>query len=295
MKKKIVCFGEILWDIYPDKVQLGGAPYNVFCRLNSFGINTDIVSSIGNDELGLKIIDTFKKNNYSLKYIQFENNYSTGKVMIELKNGEPNYTISENVAWDFISLPKKYIKDFDIIDVLIYGTLASRNTKSFSTLKEIIKNAKFKVLDLNIRQDYFSKEKLDFLIKNSNFLKVNIEELNLLNQLFNLNKFNTYKISESIFQEFELDYLCITNGSVNSILYDGNKFHEVESFKIKSIDNVGAGDSFLAALISNFFVKKINIIESMTVASAFGALTCTKKGATPQISDQEIKNFIKFN
>ena len=136
MKKKIVCFGEILWDIYPDKVQLGGAPYNVFCRLNSFGINTDIVSSIGNDELGLKIIDTFKKNNYSLKYIQFENNYSTGKVMIELKNGEPNYTISENVAWDFISLPKKYIKDFDIIDVLIYGTLASRNTKSFSTLKE---------------------------------------------------------------------------------------------------------------------------------------------------------------
>ncbi len=293
MKKKIICFGEILWDIYPDKIQLGGAPYNVFCRLNSFGINTEIVSSIGNDDLGLKIIETFKKNNYSSKYIQLENNYGTGKVMIELKNGEPKYSISENVAWDFISLPKKYIKDFDTIDILIYGSLASRNNESFSTLKEILKNSKYKILDLNIRQNYFNKEKLDFLIESSDFLKVNIDELFLLNQLFELNISNTQKLSESICKMYNLDYLCITNGSVDSTIYDGTNFYKINSFSVKSIDSVGAGDSFLAAFVSNFFFEKVNIHESLRIASAYGALTSAKKGATPNISNQEIKNFIK--
>tara|TARA_B100001057_G_scaffold499784_1_gene611783 strand:- start:26497 stop:27384 length:888 start_codon:yes stop_codon:yes gene_type:complete len=293
LNKKIICFGEILWDIYPDKIQLGGAPYNVFCRLNSFGINTEIVSSIGNDDLGLKIIETFKKNNYSSKYIQLENNYSTGKVMIELKNGEPKYSISENVAWDFISLPKKYIKDFDTIDILIYGSLASRNNESFSTLEEILKNSNYKILDLNIRQNYFNKEKLDFLIDSSDFLKVNLDELILLNQLFELNISNTQKLSESICKRYNLDYICITNGSVDSTIYDGTNFYKINSFSVKSVDSVGAGDSFLAAFVSNFFFKKVNIHESLRIASAYGALTSAKKGATPNISNQEIKNFIK--
>ena len=284
----IVCFGEVLWDVYPDKKIVGGAPFNVFSRLHSLGNNVDFISSIGNDELGNQILEHFDNNDYNRKFLNVDHNHKTGKVIISLKNGEPTYKILSDVAWDFIPLKASYDEILKDLDILVYGSLGSRNIVSFKTLKELTQQSKFNILDLNIRENYYDFEKVRFLLNSADFLKVNLEELELINQLFNLNISNTQNLISKILEQFDLKYLCVTNGEVESMIYDGNHFEITKSFRVDSIDNVGAGDNFLAALIDELFVKKNSLKSSLKIASAYGAITTTKNGAVPKINNYEL-------
>ena len=54
---KITCFGEVLWDVFPTYKKIGGAPLNVAARLKSFENDVSVISRIGTDDLGVKIID----------------------------------------------------------------------------------------------------------------------------------------------------------------------------------------------------------------------------------------------
>ena len=287
---KIVCFGEVLWDIYPDRMEIGGAPFNVYYRLNSLGNNVKIISSIGDDELGLKALKFFKKNNLNSEFISIDKEHKTGQVKIQLESGEPSYNIVNDVAWDFIPIKKEYSSEK--LDYLIFGSLTVRNDKSFETLKEIIRKSKFNILDLNIRQEYYNKYKLDYLLNSSDFLKINMDELFVLRDLFNIKYHEIEDIAQKIFSKFNLKYICLTNGSVNSSLFDGNEFIYVESLKVESIDNVGAGDNFLASLINEYFIKKNSLKSSLKIASIYGAITTTKKGAIPSINTKEINSFL---
>jgi len=287
---KIVCFGEVLWDIYPDRIEIGGAPFNVYYRLHSLGNNVKIISSIGDDDLGLKALNFFKKNNLNSEFISIDKEHKTGQVKIQLESGEPSYNIVDNVAWDFIPIKKEYTSEK--LDYLIFGSLAVRNDKSFETLKEIIRKSKFNILDLNIRQEYYKKDKLHYLLNSSDFLKINMDELFVLRDLFNIKYHETEDIAQKIFSKFNLKYICLTNGSVNSSVFDGNKFIYVESLKVESIDNVGAGDNFLASFIDEYFIKKNSLKSSLKIASIYGAITTTKKGAIPSINNSEIKIFL---
>lgn len=287
---KIVCFGEVLWDIYPDRIEIGGAPFNVYYRLHSLGNNVKIISSIGDDDLGLKALNFFKKNNLNSEFISIDKEHKTGQVKIQLESGEPSYNIVDNVAWDFIPINKEYTSEK--LDYLIFGSLAVRKDKSFETLKEIIRKSKFNILDLNIRQEYYKKDKLHYLLNSSDFLKINMDELFVLRDLFNIKYHETEDIAQKIFSKFNLKYICLTNGSVNSSVFDGNKFIYVESLKVESIDNVGAGDNFLASFIDEYFIKKNSLKSSLKIASIYGAITTTKKGAIPSINNSEIKIFL---
>tara|TARA_B100000674_G_C37937054_1_gene960798 strand:+ start:1195 stop:2064 length:870 start_codon:yes stop_codon:yes gene_type:complete len=287
---KIVCFGEVLWDIYPDRIEIGGAPFNVYYRLHSLGNNVKIISSIGDDDLGLKALKFFKKNNLNSEFISIDKKHKTGQVKIHLKSGEPFYDIVDNVAWDFIPITKQH--NSENFDYLIFGSLAIRNDKSFETLKEIIRKSKFKILDLNIRQNYYKKYKLDYLLNSTDFLKINIDELFILRDLFNIKDDETEDIVQKIFSKFNLKYICLTNGSVNSSFFDGNKFIYVDSLRVKSIDNVGAGDNFLASFINEYFIKKNSLKSSLKIASIYGAITTTKKGAVPSINTSEINSYL---
>ena len=280
-----------MWDIYPDRIEIGGAPFNVCYRLNSFGINVKLISSIGNDDLGLKVLEFFKKNNLHTDFISIDKENKTGQVKIKLESGEPKYKIINNVAWDYITSIKEYYNSKKI-DYFIYGSLATRNNKSFETLKRLINFSKFKILDLNIRQNYYNKEKLDYLIKSADFLKINLDELMLLKDLFKIQDLETENIAQIIFLNFNLKYICITNGSVNSFIFDGNNFIYNESLNVESIDNVGAGDNFLASFINEYFIKKKSLKFSLKIASIYGAITTTKKGAIPLINSREIDSFL---
>ena len=291
--KNLICFGEVLWDVYPDKIEIGGAPFNVYHRLHSFGLDVNFISSVGKDKLGNNVINYFKKNNLSTNFLNVDKNYQTGQVLITLNSGEPDYDILENVAWDYIPFKNDYLKDYNNFDCIVYGSLGIRNDVSYMTLKKLLSFSKFKIFDLNLRQNFYSKLKVNYLLNESDFLKINMEELLKLAVIFKFKYTDVKTLIESIYLKFNLKFICVTNGSINSSIYDGNNLFTIDSFKVKSIDNLGAGDNFLACFINEFFVKKNSIKNSLKIASAYGALTTTKIGASPSIKPHEINKILK--
>lgn len=291
--KNIICFGEVLWDVYPDKIEIGGAPFNVYHRLHSFGLDVNFISSVGKDKLGNNVINYFQKNNLSTNFLNVDKNHQTGQVLITLKSGEPDYEILENVAWDYIPFKNDYLKDCNNFDCIVYGSLGIRNDVSYMTLKKLISLSTFKIFDLNLRQNFYSKLKVNYLLNESDFLKINMEELLKLGSIFKFKYSDTNSLIESIYLKFNLKFICVTNGSINSSIYDGNNFIIIDSFRVKSIDNLGAGDNFLACFINEFFIKKNSIKNSLKIASAYGALTTTKIGASPSIKPHEINKILK--
>ena len=294
MSKNIICFGEVLWDKYPDKIQIGGAPFNVFSRLHSFRNNVKLISAVGNDSLGLDILKYFKKNNFETDLIYQDKGHKTGCVNINLDSGEPSYEIVSNVAWDFIPFENKKIDCIKSIDFLVFGSLASRKNKSFQTLKKIFNYSKFKILDLNLRQNFFTKEKLELLLIASDFLKINMNEFKIIIKLFDFSGSNNEDLLKKIYKKFKMKYVCLTNGSFKSYFFDGISMYQFKPVKVNSIDNVGAGDNFLASFINEFFIKNNEIENSLKIASAYGALTTTKIGANPVINFDEVKKLLKI-
>lgn len=290
--KNIICFGEVLWDVYPNKIEIGGAPFNVYHRLHSFGLDVNFISSVGKDKLGNNVINYFQKNNLSTNFLNVDKNHQTGQVLITLKSGEPDYEILENVAWDYIPFKNDYLKDCNNFDCIVYGSLGIRNDVSYMTLKKLISLSTFKIFDLNLRQNFYSKLKVNYLLNESDFLKINMEELLKLGSIFKFKYSDTNSLIESIYFKFNLKFICVTNGSINSSIYDGNNFITIDSFRVKSIDNLGAGDNFLACFINEFFIKKNSIKNSLKIASAYGALTTTKIGS-PSIKLHEINKILK--
>ena len=120
-----------------------------------------------------------------------------------------------------------------------------------------------------------------------------MEELLELGIIFKFKYPDIKTLIESIYLKFNLKFICVTNGSINSSIYDGDNLFTVDSFKVKSIDNLGAGDNFLACFINEFFVKKNSIKNSLKIASAYGALTTTKIGASASIKPHEINKILK--
>ena len=291
--KNIICFGEVLWDVYPNKIEIGGAPFNVYHRLHSFGLDVNFISSVGKDKLGNNVINYFKKNNLNTSFLNVDKDYQTGQVLITLKSGEPDYNILENVAWDYIPFKNDYLKDYNNFDCIVYGSLGIRKDVSYMTLKKLLSFSKFKIFDLNLRQNFYSKSKVKFLLNESDFLKINMEELLKLAIIFKFKYSDIKELIESIYLKFNLKFICVTNGSTNSSIYDGNNFISIDSFKVKSIDNLGAGDNFLACFINEFFIKKNSIKNSLKIASAYGALATTKIGASPSIKPHEINKILK--
>lgn len=281
-KFSVIGIGELLWDMLPDGKELGGAPANFAYHVNFFGANSTIISALGNDESGEEIYCLLKKRN--LKYSINIVNYPTGWVSVKLDKGIPNYVIHENVAWDFIALKDDVIPVLQKADAICFGTLSQRSKVSFETIQEAIKlvpKTALKVLDINLRQSFYTKNIIEASLKCANVLKLNDEELLVLSEMFHLpNKED--EACKQILNQFNLKLLALTKGSEGSILYTPTEISNYPTPKVKVVDTIGAGDSFTAAMVMGFLSGK-QLKQIHKEASEHAAKVCASKGATPKI------------
>ena len=290
--KNIICFGEVLWDVFPAHKKIGGAPLNVALRLGSFGNKVAIISGVGEDIPGEEIIQYLEKHDIDTHYIQHDKDYKTGEVTVNLDTKESaSYTIDSPVAWDMIEVTQGATEAVSNCDAFIFGSLAIRHKTSQDTLSKLLDVAHYKIFDVNLRTPYYSKEGLSTLLYKADFVKFNEEELQEIGHLFGL-RVNTIEDGMRDFQEqFTLDRICITKGKAGAILLDGDTFYYNNGYIVEVKDTVGAGDSFLATLIHFLFHTK-NPQDAIDVACAVGALVAGREGANPEISEDEIKDFI---
>ncbi|MBC3759380.1 carbohydrate kinase [Hyunsoonleella sp. SJ7] len=290
---KIVCFGEVLWDIFPNgEKKIGGAPLNVALRLASFGNDVAMVSAIGKDENGQMLLNFLVENGLNTSFVQKKDKFSTGEVTVALnKKGSASYQIEHPRAWDKIELSDGLKETVASSDALVFGSLVTRDEVSKQTLLSLIDLAKYSVFDLNLRPPHYSKNMLIDLMNKANFIKFNDEELyevaGYLNSEYNGLEQNLKFISK----QTNTQHICVTKGEHGAVLlYDGQLYYN-SGYQIKVKDTVGAGDSFLGTLISQL-LNEIDPQKAVDIACGVGALVAKNEGANPKLSKSDIESFI---
>lgn len=291
-KKTVVCYGEVLWDIFPTKTKPGGAPMNVAYHLRKFGIDSCMISRVGNDEAGEKLLKLFTEWNISTDNCQIDQTYETGKVIATVLPGnEMSYSIHSPVAWDFISPEAQNDSLVSEADAFVFGSLVTRNETSRETLYQLIEKAKFNVFDINLRQPHYSPEIIKYLLEKCNLLKMNESELELIITWFTNKKFDEETAVRFLQTEFNIDEVIVTKGAEGASYYTKSKSYSFPAFKVKVADTCGSGDSFLAA----FLAKKLeneSSETSMIYATGLGAFVASHEGACPAYDISKLKSYI---
>ena len=289
---KITCFGEVLWDIFPEHKKIGGAPLNVAVRLKSMQNDISIISRIGLDDEGKTILNYIKEKGILTEGIQTDDELKTGEVKVLLnKKGSAKYSIEQPRAWDNIQFNNTAKTLVENTDAFIYGSLTSRSPKSRQTLLNLLEYAKYKIFDVNLRAPHYSVQVLLSLMKQANFIKFNDDELYEIAS--NLNS-KTQSLEQNILfiaKETNTESICVTKGRHGAILYFNNKFYYNSGYRIQVLDTVGAGDSFLGSLIDGLLKKK-DPQKTIDTACAIGAIVASSKGANPIIKQEVIDNMI---
>lgn len=290
----IAGIGEVLFDALPEGKKLGGAPVNFSFHAQQLGLNAYPVSAVGRDADGLDIIDRLTKAKLSTKYIQ-QNDYPTGTAHVSLDSyGNPNFTLTENAAWDHIQWTDQIDGLAAKVDAVCFGSLAQRSPESCRFIQDFLRQTKhncLKIFDINLRQQYYSSEIIERSLQAANVLKLSDDELTILQKLLDLP--DTFDDALSTLQErYELEYIALTQGAEGSVLMDRHISCDCPGYEVTVIDTVGAGDSY-TALLAFGILHHMPLDWINRMANRAAAYVCSQAGATPVLPERmiaEIKN-----
>ncbi|WP_299551703.1 carbohydrate kinase [Seonamhaeicola sp.] len=286
---KVVCYGEVLFDKLPTVKKIGGAPLNVALRMNSLGCQTQLISSVGADQDGKEIIDYLNALNFPTKFIQPNKHYPTGEAKVSLDDkGNASYEIKHPVAWDEILLNQNITTLVSQSDALIFGTLSNRDETSRATLLELLQHTKYSILDLNLRAPHYEPSTLKELMFNADLIKFSDEEFDEITSLYKSTYNSTELNVQYISQITKTKSICITMGAKGALLFYDAKFYYCKGYDITVVDTVGAGDSFLAGLVTQLLQNHNDPQYALNFACATGAMVAQNSGPNPKIKIQDI-------
>ena len=290
MKRYIVGLGEALWDVLPEGKKLGGAPANFAYHAGQFGLDTIAISALGEDALAEETIDALKEHN--LNYLMPRVPYPTGTVQVTLaEGGIPTYDIKEGVAWDNIPYTDEMAEIAKNSRAVCFGSLAQRNKVSRENIRKFLADTPadcLKICDINLRQQFYSKEILEDSFRLCNILKINDEELIVVNRMFGYDGLDMRQTCEKMVQDYGLKMLVLTCGTNGSYVFTDDGLTSFQDTpKVEVADTVGAGDSFTGSFCACILNGK-PVQEAHKTAVAVSAFVCTQNGAMPTLPKEFI-------
>lgn len=282
MSNAIVCFGEMLWDILPEKELPGGAVMNVAYHLQRLGETVSLVSRVGKDARGQGLLDMLQGYGLDTQYVQQDEKQETGKVYADMSNPhEVHYDIVYPAAWDFIQWEPALAGLLHRPDTryLVFGSLCSRDAVSRHTLEEALKEAVVKVLDINLREPHYTRAHVEWLLQECHVLKLNITELVLISSWY-----HPYEDKEQAVRllsaQFKINTIVVTMGADGALLWMDNTAYVEPGIPVKVVDTIGSGDAFLAGFLHSMIHKR-PARECLVFANALGALVASFAGGCP--------------
>jgi fructokinase len=285
-KRYVVGLGEVLWDVLPEGKKLGGAPANFAYHAGQFlGMdNTVAVSALGEDKLADETIDALKE--HGLNDLLPRVPYPTGTVQVQLdEQGIPTYDIKENVAWDNIPFDDDIAAIARNCRAVCFGSLAQRNVISRTTIQKFLDATPadcLKIFDINLRQQFYTKEVIVESLKRCNILKINDEELTLIGRMFGYPGLDIENKCWLILGKYNLDMLVLTCGTNGSLVFKPGQKSFLDTPKVTVADTVGAGDSFTGSFVASILLGK-SVPQAHRTAVQVSAYVCTQNGAMPVV------------
>ena len=293
MNFKIIGIGEVLWDLLPAGPQLGGAPANFAYHARALGAQACVVSRIGDDNYGRDILRRLEEQGIADGTVQMDDATPTGTVTVSLSgNGIPHFTIHGPVAWDRLVVTQPALNAIREADAICFGTLAQRSEPSRTSIQRLVAAATagaLRVFDINLRQNFFSREVVEQSLRLADVLKLNDGELLIVASMLNLTG-STQQQIEQLAQQFSLQLVCLTRGPAGSLLFKAGQWSDCPSVPIKIVDTVGAGDAFTAALVLGL-LHQMELDEINTLADEVARHVCSCVGATPPLPRELSKRF----
>lgn len=297
-----LAFGEVLWDVFDEHKEIGGAPFNFSAFLSKLGLKAYIATAVGNDNLGKEAIKIMDGLGVKRDYVKISD-YPTGTCIVSCdEEGQPQYHLTRPVAWDYIDIGDELLNNAaqGRFRLLYFGTLALRSGNNFTALKTLLKKGRFEYIfcDINLRQNFHNKKIIMFALNHCSVLKINREELLYLAKeeyiQVNFSQIDFYKIAcRQLSQKYQIKVILLTLDKEGALVFDAinNEFYKSQKPKSKAVSCVGAGDSFSAAFIVNFLYG-FSIPECTEKAIRLSDYVVTKQGAVPECP-QELLNLIK--
>lgn len=287
MRDNVVVFGEMLWDCLPSGPVAGGAPMNVALNLHQLGLHSRLISAVGKDEDGEKLLEFLRGFDLPLDLIQTKADRDTSKVLVDTTDAENvKYSILSPVAWDYIAWNDVMHKAVEEADALVFGTLAVRNSESLMTLIKLLLHPTLRVFDANLRPPFHDFEVIETLLGFADILKINEEEMALFADYFKTEA----TIEDLCFyldQHYPMEIICVTRGSKGAVIYQKGRLFEHPGYVVQVQDSIGAGDAFLSGFIKTYLEEK-SPEEILDFACKLGGFLATQQGGTPRYTETDI-------
>lgn len=292
-QRTIVGIGEALFDCFDDRTVMGGAPLNAtliaYLIGRQFDLDATIVSRIGRDALGDRLVETLRERGLDGTYLQIDPEAPTGRVRVEMIDGEPHYEIIRNVAWDRLAWNDALATLAPRAAGITFGTLAQRSETSRETIQRFLAAASdaVRLFDVNLRQSFYDAEVLRRSCEQAHAVKLNSDELRVVAEQLSLADGNPV---DSLRRQFDLRAVVLTHGARGTelITAEGSFRAAVPRFPAEpGADPVGAGDACGAAclvgLVLGWPPQRIVI-----AANRLGAYVASRRGATPTFDSQQV-------
>ena len=280
----IVSYGEALWDLRPDGPVPGGAPMNVALRLARLGQDVTLVSRVGNDEPGRRLLDYLSRENLDTRAVQVDPAVPTGSVFVDVSNPhEVRYDIVAPAAWDFIEIDDTAAKP----DVVVFGSLAARNGHSRQNLLLTLNASRLKVFDVNLRAHYDDRKIIEMLLARADWAKLNEHELRLIAG-WHGGGTTLRDAMERVAGSYGLDTVCVTLGPHGAAMLSDGHFILQSGFEVEVVDTIGCGDSFLACWLAELLADRPPE-DALRRACAMGAIVATREGANPPVTPEAVR------
>jgi len=294
----IVGIGEVLWDVYPDGRKVaGGAPFNFAFHCHQLGHPAVIVSRVGDDDLGRELRDRVRALGLSDEHIQTDPEHPTGTVRVKLDaRAVPTYTITENVAWDHLAWDDALAGLAHRARGVCFGTLGQRADSSDAIVRFVQSAANggagaYRVLDVNLRQHYYSPDLLRASLWRAPVVKVSEEELEPVCTALGIPGNTVAERVRGVFRfsSAETRFVYVTRGADGA---EGYYERDTEPVRVPGVsvrvaDTVGAGDAFTAAVLC-LTAEGRSMRDSLRFAVHYAARVCEHAGGTPRISRAEV-------
>jgi len=293
--RPLLC-GEVLFDQFEDgAVVLGGAPFNVVWHLNGFGLDPLLISRIGNDELGQKLIAAMNSWDIDRSGLQLDEEHPTGRVKVTLNDGQPSFDILAEQAYDFIDGHEAlYTASGQEFSLFYFGSLIARHDASRHALQLLQKELQLPAfVDVNLRPPWWNRSIVEQALHAARWVKLNDQELIEIMRAERMDATSLERHAAKMVRQFGLDFLVVTRGARGALISDGTgNCYQAEAATVEHLaDTVGAGDGFSAVTILGL-MKSWPAATILRRAGEFAAAVCAVRGATIQNRDV-YKDFLK--
>lgn len=265
---------------------------NAAYHLQKHGQQVAVISKVGKDSYGERLLALLKDNGITTAYVQQDALQATGKVLAQpIGEHDVQFNILFPAAWDFIEWQPSLGPLLQQAQYLVFGSLAARNAVSRSTLEKALSWKIKKVLDINLRPPHYDPALIKMLLSNCDILKLNQAELELISSWLGAASAPEEQVG-MLAHAYRIQTIVVTMGARGALLYMNGRFYSHPGFRVQVADTIGSGDAFLAGFLSSL-IKGRSPEESLAIANATGALVASRSGGCPAYHVQEVSALLE--